>query len=348
MLLQFRIFYRGCMDAKIDITGKMDFEAWNRFCLEHGGNIYQSPYFYHITRAAEGYIPHPLFALWEGKLVATALPVEVRIMPSIFNPVSNRLIFYGGVLWEPGEIGVQATVELFKYILQSREFPPYLFGEVRNYQPVDELVEPLERLNVVFTDYRNFIVELTEPLEVVWKRMRKERQRGIRKAEKYGFLFREAQHLAEVEQFYEILRELYRRKKIPLAHISLFTGKWEEYSREGVLKIFVVEHEGQIVGGRAMLLYNGIGYEWYTAARADYAPTHVNEWMVWQTFVFLKEHGFSAYDFCGAGKPDEKYGVGEFKKRFGGTEVRYGRFVFTPRPRLYKLVNALYSRVQKR
>lgn len=336
------------MEGKWMITEEMDQEAWNRFCLQNGGNIYQSPYFYHITRAARGYIPHPRFALYQGELVASILPVEVRIMPSIFNPISNRLIIFGGALWQPDEIGLQGVAELFRNLLTSRNLPPYLFGEVRNYQPVETLVPVLEPLQVHYVDYRNYRVDLTRPREEVWRAMRKERQRGIRKAEKQGFVFREARNLKEVEQFYQILHDLYRYKKIPLADISLFTGKWEEYSPLNVLKIFVVEHQGNIVGGRAMLLYNGVGYEWYTAARLDYASTHVNEWMVWQTFVYLQENGYRAYDFCGAGRPDEKYGVGEFKKRFGGQELRYGRFFFTPRPRLYRLINSVYARIQKR
>ena len=37
----------------------------------------------------------------------------------------------------------------------------------------------------------------------------------------------------------------------------------------------------------------------------------------------------------GAGEPDKPYGVREFKARFGGKEVEYGRFLFIAHPWLY-------------
>jgi serine/alanine adding enzyme len=39
----------------------------------------------------------------------------------------------------------------------------------------------------------------------------------------------------------------------------------------------------------------------------------------------------------GAGKPDEGYGVREFKSKFGGELVEHGRFLFVCNPRLYAL-----------
>jgi lipid II:glycine glycyltransferase (peptidoglycan interpeptide bridge formation enzyme) len=43
------------------------------------------------------------------------------------------------------------------------------------------------------------------------------------------------------------------------------------------------------------------------------------------------EHGAASdcaiFDFMGVGKPDEPYGVRDFKMRFGGTVVNYGRYI---------------------
>jgi serine/alanine adding enzyme len=40
------------------------------------------------------------------------------------------------------------------------------------------------------------------------------------------------------------------------------------------------------------------------------------------------ENGYRVYDFGGAGKPDEEYGVRDFKAKFGGKLVCYGRNVY--------------------
>ena len=39
----------------------------------------------------------------------------------------------------------------------------------------------------------------------------------------------------------------------------------------------------------------------------------------------------------GAGKPDEGYGVRDFKARFGGTMVEEGRFIHVSHPVLYSI-----------
>ena len=49
------------------------------------------------------------------------------------------------------------------------------------------------------------------------------------------------------------------------------------------------------------------------------------------------EHGLMYFDFMGAGKPGEEYGVREFKAKFGGEMVEYGRFIRINNPLLYKL-----------
>ena len=39
----------------------------------------------------------------------------------------------------------------------------------------------------------------------------------------------------------------------------------------------------------------------------------------------------------GAGKPDEAYGVRDFKARFGGEQVEHGRFLYINKPLLYRV-----------
>ena len=49
------------------------------------------------------------------------------------------------------------------------------------------------------------------------------------------------------------------------------------------------------------------------------------------------EHNMPRFDMMGAGKPDEAYGVRDFKARFGGKEVEHGRFLCVTKPLLYKI-----------
>ena len=52
---------------------------------------------------------------------------------------------------------------------------------------------------------------------------------------------------------------------------------------------------------------------------------------------YAAEHGCARFDMMGAGKPDEAYGVRDFKAKFGGAEVEHGRFLCITKPILYKI-----------
>jgi lipid II:glycine glycyltransferase (peptidoglycan interpeptide bridge formation enzyme) len=49
----------------------------------------------------------------------------------------------------------------------------------------------------------------------------------------------------------------------------------------------------------------------------------------------------------GAGKPDEDYGVRDFKAQFGGTLVEHGRFLKVNNPLIYKAAQ-IYLKLKTR
>jgi lipid II:glycine glycyltransferase (peptidoglycan interpeptide bridge formation enzyme) len=69
--------------------------------------------------------------------------------------------------------------------------------------------------------------------------------------------------------------------------------------------------------------------------------------MPWQVFLWGKKEGYRMFDFGGAGKPDVAYGVRDYKKKFGGQVVNYGRFEKIHRPFLYRTVKAGFNVYQR-
>ena len=55
--------------------------------------------------------------------------------------------------------------------------------------------------------------------------------------------------------------------------------------------------------------------------------TSPNEALVWHILQWGKANGFQVFDFGGGGNPNEPYGPREFKLKFGGAQVSYGRNV---------------------
>ena len=69
--------------------------------------------------------------------------------------------------------------------------------------------------------------------------------------------------------------------------------------------------------------------------------------LTWGILEWGAKNGYSLYDFGGAGKPDEKYGVRDFKAKFGGELVNFGRNICVHSPRLLKISKLGYQLLRR-
>lgn len=100
----------------------------------------------------------------------------------------------------------------------------------------------------------------------------------------------------------------------------------------------MTEYKGEIVGGMFCVGSNNRLYEWFVCGLdGKYKGVHPSKLATYSALRYCAENGFSVFDMMGAGKPDEDYGVRDFKARFGGKLVEEGRFVHIAHPLLYKI-----------
>jgi lipid II:glycine glycyltransferase (peptidoglycan interpeptide bridge formation enzyme) len=95
------------------------------------------------------------------------------------------------------------------------------------------------------------------------------------------------------------------------------------------------------------LLYKDTIYGWYGGTDRQYGKHNPSEIMHWRIFEWGAKQGFSIYDFGGAGKPDEEYGVRDFKAKFGGELVDLGRYTCIHAPLRLKLSKVAYRLYQQ-
>jgi len=92
----------------------------------------------------------------------------------------------------------------------------------------------------------------------------------------------------------------------------------------------LVQHNNRIIGGITCPFHPGrTMYEWYVCG-LDHAyksrDIHPSVLATWGALDYAARQGIQRFDFMGLGKPDEPYGVRDFKARFGGKWVNHGRF----------------------
>jgi lipid II:glycine glycyltransferase (peptidoglycan interpeptide bridge formation enzyme) len=93
-------------------------------------------------------------------------------------------------------------------------------------------------------------------------------------------------------------------------------------------KYFLIEYKKKIIGGIMCPITMGKAiYELYVCGLdGKYKDVYPSALATWAPIDYGLKNRLEYFDFMGAGKPDQNYGVREFKSKFGGTLVKYGRF----------------------
>jgi serine/alanine adding enzyme len=324
--------------------------AWDEFVQRHSkGSIFHTSEMIRVFEAANGYSTVPLAALSSsGEILALLVAVRVQTLPAPFGGVSSRSLWFAEPICQESSKGIDALCELIERhdCIMSRNT---LFAEVR---PLDSLGcerLALESCGYTRLDYLNYIVDVTRPKEQLWNALRANSRTSIRKCERQGFTVRHDSSANSVESLCEFLTLTFQRAKVPLPDCSLFHAAAEILGPKRWIKFVAAFDAQQQVGMDAMLVFKRRVIGWYGGAlRLKGASAY--EFMQWNEIAWAADNGFGVYDFGGAGWPDEPYGVRDFKARFGGELVCYGRYrkVYAPRTlalaeRAFELSRALIS-----
>lgn len=160
----------------------------------------------------------------------------------------------------------------------------------------------------------------------MWNNLHKSRRNGITKSFRLGTTIEDVQDVDSIEEIYKQLQETYRNAKVPLADITLFKSTITELVPKNMAKVWVAKYNNEIIGTIITLTYKNTIYDWYAGSSQKHLKLCPNDVLPWHAIEWGVENGFSKFDFGGAGKPDEYYGVREFKKQFGGDLVNFGRY----------------------
>ena len=210
-----------------------------------------------------------------------------------------------------------------------------IYIETRNFNDYGRWKEAFEKAGFVYQPHLDFHIDCTDE-EAMWARLSDNRKRQIKRAMQHGVHIEEAQNEQEIEAWYMILETLYRTKvKTPLFPLSFFLT----FYRQRLGKYLLVKHEGQIIGGIMCPVWNGkCIYEWFVCGDDKmYKEQYPSVMSTYAAMEYAQKNGLPRFDLMGAGKPDKAYSVRDFKARFGGQEVEYGRWLYVNKPALYKI-----------
>ena len=220
-----------------------------------------------------------------------------------------------------------------------------IYIEMRNFNDYSRWKDRFEACGFAYQPHLNFHLDCSEEA-VIQCNMHESRRRQVRKGLASGAVIEEAKTEQEVRDFYRILEQLYRRKvKTPLFGLEFFLAFFRQGRGTGDAdvspavksKYLLVKYEGKVIGGMMCPILEGrVVYEWYVCGLDElYREQHPSVLATYAAMQYAAEHGLPRFDFMGAGKPEEDYGVRAFKAQMGGQLVEQGRFLLIAKPLLY-------------
>ena len=239
--------------------------------------------------------------------------------------LSRRAIVIGGPLLAD-DISDDELTTLLR-ALKLRLSKKAIYIETRNFNDYSRWRKLLEDNGLVYEPHYDIHVD-TSTMDIMEKHLGKSRKRDIRVSFRDGATLVTQPTMDQVRDYYLILSDLYKNKiKTPLFPIDFF----EELYRLPSSVFLLVEYEGQIVGGTVCVGLSGKAvYEMYACGKDGvHKNIFPSEVATFAGLQYAANNGFPCFDMMGAGKPnDGGYGVRDFKLKFGGRLVEYGRNVF--------------------
>lgn len=266
-----------------------------------------------------------------GELRAVTVGYITRENNAVKQYLTRRAIIIGGPLIanDATEHDVERLLRVVTLELHSQA----IYIETRNFNDYSSWKSIFQQCGFSYQPHLNFHIDTTSE-EIAQSNIGKHRWKYIRLSIRDGATMVENPTIEQVRECYELLKELYTtRVKTPLFSWNFF----EKLYYQPNARYLLVELEGKIVGGTVCVcLPNKALYEWFVCGNDYYRkgirPSSVATWYGMQ---YAARNGYPLFDLMGAGRPDEPYGVRDFKAEFGGKLVEHGRFLCVRKPLLY-------------
>lgn len=310
---------------------------WRKFVEQHPhGNIFQTPEMYEVYKNTKNYIPIILAALgnddeMEGVLLAV---IQQEHSGWLGRFTARSVIFGGPIIDNDSVLTLEAILDEYVRIAKTK----VIYTQVRNFKAWDETLQKVfSNYNFVWSDHLNILVDTGFGEKELWKYVKRNRKDGINKALKQSFAFHHSASLDNINAFFDLFKQLYDKVNLPYPDISFFKNI-NLYSADNV-KWFTLSFHDEPVIILCAFDFNSTLFIFSIGISQDENLLKLRpvDLFYWEVLLWCSKNGIKTFDWMGAGKPDEEYGVRKFKLQYGGQTYNFGRFEKLHKPLLYAI-----------
>ncbi len=324
-------------------------KKWDNFINTHKyGTVFQSYRMWELFKQTDLFEPVFYYCLNRtNDLVGILLGAVIRESKGLKGFISSRTVVYGGPLIDQSIRDSNEVLELLLNFFVHDVKKRSMFIQFRNFFDLSGVKNVFRDFGFKLHPRLNLLIDTTEQ-QKVWRGISESRRRQIKKSLRNGARIIEPDDIKQLRIFYNILNDLYQNKvKKPLPGWSFFKNFYTIFHKQNSGKIFLIEYEGKIIGGILSPLLEGQSlYEWYVCGLdKEFKEKGIfpSALVTWAAIEYAAKNNFCTFDFMGVGKPGVKYGVREFKSRFGGKTVNYGRYIRINNQLLYRMAEMGYN-----
>ena len=307
------------------IKHDIDFSDWQAFVDSHPkGNIFQSPSMYRVFEKTKNQAPVFMAVVEGDEILGVILGSIHKEFSGLLGRMTSRSIIIGGPLIKDDRPDVLRLL-LQKYSVKVKS--KTIFTQVRNLWEWGDLKTIFDENGFKYDPHLDILIDISSSREEIWSSLKSKARNKIRKAEKSQLKFDVINpKQKDIKRIYKILLEVYKKAKIPLSDMSLFESAFDVLGEKDQIKLFVALKNDKIIGFRIGLLFKETIFDWYAGSFEKYYQDNPNDFLPFETMAWGSQNGYKLFDFGGAGKPNQPYGVRDHKLKFGGDLVEFGRF----------------------
>ncbi len=318
---------------------------WDAFVRSHpAGNVFHLAGMQQAFNDASKYVSLANAAVDErGEIQAMIAPVRVDAGAALTRNITSRAIMFGEPLCYPNETSI-AAINMLLERHESAVSHDALLTEIRSVRKKISDCPILAGLGYEPKSFCNYIVDLSLSEDILWSNISKQMRGNISRSLRRGVAIETGNSRELIERARQQIQRSHRRSIVPTPKIDLFISAQDHLG--DVLQVRVATHEGTDIAGTIGLAWGDRFFAWFGGTSRP-ASLHPFACVVWDEIKWARSQGFRYYDFGGAGDANQPYGPREFKSRFHGELVHYGRCCKVHSPRLLAILEGGYRSLKR-
>jgi lipid II:glycine glycyltransferase (peptidoglycan interpeptide bridge formation enzyme) len=314
---------------------KIDQKKWEDFVFNHPrGNIFHTPEMINVYEKTKNYYPVVLFAIQDQEIVGVISGVIQKEYKGLLGYLTSRCIVLGGPLVKNDN---QSIIDGLLKSLVNRVNKKSIYVQFRNLFDMKQHSQIFINQGFHYEQHLDILIDLKKSFDILKTKIHKSRRRNYSKSLNKGVVIKNLISITDIQEGYKLMQKNYKRIKLPFPDYSLFKSLAEILIPKGFCLSYGIYFNSELIGFRIALTYKNSIYDYYAGSSSEHSNKYPNDVLVLELLKYGCDGGYTFFDFGGAGKPDEAYGVRDHKLKFGGELVEYGRFVKINNKIIYNL-----------